>query len=473
MQNWSTEKISVISLVLLISGSIDNIRNLPMTALFGPTLFFFFILAALIFLIPVALVAAELASTWPEEEGGVYSWVKHGLGDNMAFITIWLQWVNTIVWYPTILLFIAGVLAYLVNPALADHKTYLISITLVVFWSLTLLGLQGVRASAVFAGFCALTGMILPMALLIGLAIAWFIQGQPIAIDLSAKNLIPHANQWQSWSSLTAMITSFLGMELAAVHVKHIKNPQRNFPLAIGYSVLLILSTMILGSLAVAFVLPHQEMSLLQGVMQAFIPFLTAYHLNFLTPWVVLMLLIGSLGSMINWIISPTQGLLIAANHGFLPAWCYKLNQHGIASRLLLIQATLVSVLCLSYIFMPSVNAIYWLFSSLSTELYLLMYVLMFCAAIRLKHKFHTRARIFSIPGKKIGYYATCIIGLLGCMISLVIGFFPPENSINLGSSVNFRLIFSSGILLMLIPAGLLVLRRHFSMNRVSQAGMN
>jgi amino acid transporter len=465
MKRWSTEKISVTSLVLLISGSIDNIRNLPMTALFGSTLIFFFILAALIFLIPVALVAAELASTWPEEEGGVYSWVKHGLGDNMAFLTIWLQWVNTMVWYPTILLFIAGVLAYLINPALAEHKVYLITITLVIFWSLTLLGLQGLRASAVFAGFCAIAGMIVPMALLIGLALLWYVQGHPIAIDLSVKNLIPNSNQWQSWSSLTAMITSFLGMELAAVHVKHIKDPQRNFPRAICYSVLLILTTMILGSLAVAFVLPNEEMSLLQGVMQAFIPFLNAYHLSFLAPWVVIMLLIGSLGSMINWIISPTQGLLMAADHGFLPQWCYKLNRHGIASRILLVQALLVTLLCASYVVLPSVNAIYWLFSSLSTELYVLMYVLMFCAAIRLKHKYRTRARIFSIPGKQIGYYTTCVVGLLGCVISLVIGFFPPENTINMGGTEHFRLLFLSGIILMLLPAGFLLLRRQNSMD--------
>ena len=460
MKSWSREKISVASLVLLISGSIDNIRNLPMTALFGSTLIFFFILAALIFLIPVALVAAELASTWPEEEGGIYSWVRHGLGEQWAFLTIWLQWINTMVWFPTILLFIAGILAYLINPVLADKKIYLISMTLCIFWSLTLLGLQGLRASAAFAGFCAIAGMLIPMGLLIGLACVWLMQGLPIAIDLSLSKLLPSSNEWQSCSSLTAVITSFLGMELAAVHVKHIKNPQRNFPRAIGYSVLLILITMIFGSLAIAFVLPHTEMSLLQGVMQAFTPYLSAYHLQFLTPCVVIMLLIGSLGSMINWIISPTQGLLLAANHGFLPSWCYKLNQHGIASRLMLMQAVLVTVLCGGYVLLPSVNAIYWLFSALSTELYVLMYVVMFCAAIRLKQLYPTRTRLFSIPGRQVGYYTTCVIGLIGCSISLVVGFFPPEGNINLGGSGHFRAIFLAGIICMLMPAGLLLVRR-------------
>ena len=77
MKNWSSEKISVFALVLLITGAIDSIRNLPGAALFGSTIIFFFIFSAIVFLIPVALVAAELASTWSEEEGGIYSWVKH------------------------------------------------------------------------------------------------------------------------------------------------------------------------------------------------------------------------------------------------------------------------------------------------------------------------------------------------------------------------------------------------------------
>lgn len=155
--------IGTFTLVLLITGAIDSVRNLPTTALFGSSLFFFFTIAALVFLTPVALIAAELASTFSNEEGGIYSWVKHAFGERIAFFTIWLQWINTIVWYPTILSFIAGTFAYLINPQLAKNKTYLISVILVTFWSLTLLGLKGLRASAFFAGFCAITGMIIPV----------------------------------------------------------------------------------------------------------------------------------------------------------------------------------------------------------------------------------------------------------------------------------------------------------------------
>ena len=458
MKAWSSEKISVLTLVLLITGAIDSVRNLPVTALFGSSLIFFFILSAIVFLIPVALVSAELSSTWSHEEGGIYSWVRAAFGDTWAFFTIWLQWINTLVWYPTILLFIAGTSAYLLDPALAHNKTYLIAVVLGIFWSLTLLGLSGLRASARFASFCAIFGMILPMGFIILLALIWCLKGHPLAIDF--HHLLPQWGDTQSWVSLTAIMTSFLGMELAAVHVRNVNHPQRNFPQAMLYSVILILTTMILGSLAIAVVLPAKDISLVHGVMQAFTAFFAAYHLTGIMPIMVILLLLGSLGSMMNWILSPAKGLLLAADSGFLPHSLYQLNKHGIPSRILLLQAVLVTLLCSSFVLFTSLNAIYWLFTALSTELYIVMYVVMFLAAFRLKHKFPHLPRPFAIPGGRVGYTLTCLLGLFGCLITLIVGFFPPETSMDIDGTHHFRVVFTSGIALMMLPAGLFYIIR-------------
>lgn len=461
MKALSNEKISAFALILLITGAIDSIRNLPGTALFGSTLIFFFIFSALLFLIPVALISAELSAAWSEDEGGVYSWVQHAFGPNWAFLAIWLQWINTMVWYPTILSFIAGAIAYLVDPELAQNKFFLITIILSTFWSLTFVGLSGIRTSATFASFCTLVGMILPMALMIGLGIFWVVGHHPLAIDLSWSNLIPQWNDSQSWVSLTAIMTSFLGMELAAVHVRNVRNPQKNFPRAMFISVLLIMLTMILGSLAIAFVLPKNEISLVGGVMQAITKFFEAYHLTAWMPVIILLLLLGSLGGMINWIISPAKGLLLAADHGFLPHWLYRLNRHGVASRILIMQALLVTLLCSAFLMLPSINGIYWFFQALSTELYMLMYVLMFIAACRLKIKYPHRARPFRVPGGNIGYYLACSAGLMGCGITLIIGFIPPDATLNIGEFSRYQTIFLAGILAMLLPAGLFYLHKH------------
>ena len=446
----SNEKISCFALVLLITGAIDSIRNLPGTALFGTSLIFFFIFSALLFLIPVALVSAELSSAWSQDEGGIYSWVQHAFGPNWAFLAIWLQWINTMVWYPTILSFIAGALAYLIDPALVDHKFFLLPVIIISFWALTFLGLTGIRISATFASFCTLVGMIFPMLLMIILAIIWLATGKPLAIHFTWTNLLPDWSNSQSWISLTAIMTSFLGMELAAVHVRNVHQPQKNFPRAMLFSTLLIMSTMILGSLAIAFVLSKEQISLVGGVMQAFENFFAVYHLQAIMPVMVILLLIGSLGGMVNWIISPAKGLLLAADHGFLPNWLRATNKHGVASNILWMQAILVTLLCGTFLLLPSINAIYWFFQDLSTELYMLMYVMMFCAACQLKRKYPQKESAFQIPGGSTVYYLVCILGLIGCALTLVIGFIPPDTSIGIINA--YHIYFTAGMILMIIP---------------------
>src|ERR1700674_3777626 len=99
-------KLNTFALTLLITGAIDSIRNLPASALFGSSLIFFFIFGAIAFLIPTALVSAELAAN--VDEGGIYQWCRLAFGERVGFLAVRLQWGNNLVWFPTILSFIAG-----------------------------------------------------------------------------------------------------------------------------------------------------------------------------------------------------------------------------------------------------------------------------------------------------------------------------------------------------------------------------
>lgn len=441
------------ALILLISGAIDSIRNLPATALSGSALVFFFLFSAAVFLVPVALVSARLASAFPKQ-GGVYQWVRAGLGEKTAFLAVWLQWINTMVWFPTILSFIAATAAWLIDPALAAHRAYLISFILVLFWTLTLLNLRGIRTSAWFANICALFGLLIPMGLIILFAGIWIFSGKPLQIHFTASSLLPSLTHSSNWIALTAIMTAFLGMELATVHIRDVANPQRTFPRALLCSVLLILTTMILGSLALAIVLPAKEISLVGGVMQAFSYFLNAFHLKGLVPVLTLMLLTGSVGGMTSWLISPARGLLQAAEHGFLPEWFVRKNRFGVANRLLLTQAVIVTVLCLGFLLMPSVNGSYWLLSALSTQLYVLMYILMFVSAIRLEKKIpQNAANVFTLIGGSLGTRLVCILGLAGCLMTIAVGFIPPEG-INVGTTLHYEQVFCCGMLLMVLPVG-------------------
>lgn len=442
-------KLNTIALTLLITGAIDSIRNLPATAMFGSTLIFFFIFSAIVFLIPTAFVSAELAANI--DEGGIYQWARLAFGERIGFLAVWLQWINNIIWFPTILSFIAGTAAYLVDPELAQNKLYLVTVILVTIWTLTLLNTKGIRLSAKFTSFCAIIGLIIPMATIIALLVIWLFMGKPLQIHLTSSNLLPNWSHTDNWIALTAIITGFLGMELATVHIKDVKEPQKTFPKALAISTIVILVTMTLGSLAIAFVLPVDQINLVNGTIQTFSYFLNAYHLSWLTSVLTLLLVVGSLGGIVSWLVSPIKGLSQAAARGFMPKIFEKQNKYGVPQNLLLMQAMLVSLVCFAFLFFPSINASYWLLSALSTQLYILMYVLMFLCAIRLRNKISYTKQSFTIPGKKLGLWMVCLLGLIGCVITLFVGFIPPSN-LNIGSNFYYQMIFCSGMVVMVLP---------------------
>lgn len=442
--------LSVFSLTMITVGSVDSIRNLPATALFGSQLIFFFIFAAIFFLIPSALVSAELASTYPEQ-GGIYVWVKRAFGKRAGFLAIYLQWIENVIWYPTLLSFVAGTIGYLISPSLAENPYFLTSIIFCSFWGVTFLNLLGMETSAFFSSLCTLSGLLLPMTLIISLGVAWYWGGHDLQIRFNTESLLPHLSDKDAWISLTAIMMSFCGIEIATVHAGDVKNPQKAFPLALAYSVAIILITLILGSLAIAIVLPHKDISLVAGIMQAFHAFFSAYHLAWLMPLVALMLVMGGLGSVNNWIIAPTKGLLVAAEDGYMAPHLQKTNRHGAPTALLFYQAILVSLLCAVFLLLPTINSAYWFLTELAAQLYMIMYLMMFITAIVLRLRAPNRPAAFKIPGGILGLIFVCAIGIIGTIVTIIISFFPPSEAPIQSLSLYAKALLA-GIFLLCLP---------------------
>lgn len=434
-------------MVFLIVAAIDSIRNLPAQALFGSSLIFFFVLSALIFLIPLSLLSAEFSSRYPQE-GGIFYWVRHAFGNHAGMLAVWLQWINTMVWYPTILSFIAGTAAYLIDPALAQNKIFLASVILIAFWGLTLLNLRGIHVSAKINTLCSIVGTLFPMFLLIAMGGYWWLSGHEIQISFAWNDLLPTPKTSDNWVSLIAIMAAFLGIELAGVHVNDIKDPQRNFPRAMGYSVLILVVTILLGSLSIASVIPEKEIRLVDGIMQSFSTFFEKFHIPVPEAALALLIIVGSLGGMINWLISPAKGLLQASKYGYLPKFFTKQNDSGVPVRILIAQAVLVSLFCLAFVLLPSINAFYWFLTALSTEMYMIMYVLLCAAGLKLRR-----------PSRESGTYRipngtrtlACLLGLGACLITIVVGFFPPTG-IDVGSGARYVLLIALGNVVLISP---------------------
>ena len=142
-------KLSVMTLAVMNITAVVSLRGLATEAIYGIQSAFYYLFAAIVFLIPTAMVAAELAAMFSTKQGGVFRWVGEAFGARAGFLAIWLQWIQSTIWYPTVLTFGAVSIAFIgFNPtadaALASNRFFTLVVVLAIYWIATFISLRGI-----------------------------------------------------------------------------------------------------------------------------------------------------------------------------------------------------------------------------------------------------------------------------------------------------------------------------------------
>lgn len=448
--------ISVFTLAMINVAAVSSVRNWPTIAEYGFASLFYFAVAALLFFVPVSMVSAELATGWPLT-GGVFAWVKEAFGHRTGFLAVWLLWAENVIYYPALLSFIAATIAYIIDPSLASNRMFTFSIVLGVFWVTTLINLLGMKASGWISTFGVIAGTIIPGGFIIGLGVVWYLSGNPVHISFTMDSFLPDLSSPNQLVFFAGVLVALCGLEMSAVHARDVENPQKNFPKAIFLSAILIVGLYVLGVLAIAIVVPQHEISLVAGSLQAFSVFVDSYNLHWMTPVLAALLTLGAFGTLSTWIAGPSKGLLGAAESGDLPPSFRKVNKHGMPVVLLMAQGAIVTVLSLIFLIMPTVSSAYWILNAMIAQLYLIMYVLMFAAAIRLRYTRPSVKRAYKIPGGHFGMWLVAGLGIVGSTFTFFIGFFPPSQ-IATGSQLFYVSFLILSILVACLAPSLILL---------------
>ena len=427
MENQDLKKtLGVFSLAMINVAAVLSIRNFPSMAVFGWSCIGWYILGTILFLIPMSMASAELATGWPVG-GGVYAWVKQAFGEKMGFVAIFCAWSGNLVWFPTVLSFIASTLAFAIAPELAANRLFMFSVMMIAFWGTTLIAYFGEEASTRFSNVGVILGGIIPTVIVIIFAILWMASGRAIVLpSFSASAIVPEVSL-STIPFFATVVLLFEGMEMAGFHAQETKNPQRDFPRAMLFSALLILILTVLGTLAIAFVTPAEELSLASGVMQAIQYFFGAEHLAWLTAPMAVLITIGGVVLLAAWLIGPAKGLGVVVVEGNMPPFFNRTNKHGAPVGVLLVQAGIGTIISLLYVFLPSVNQAYWILSAMTVELICIEYAFVFLALIKLRYSSPDTPRAFKIPGGLLGVWLVGGLGAFGVIFTLIIGVLPPE----------------------------------------------
>ncbi|MEV7047419.1 MULTISPECIES: amino acid permease [Streptomyces] len=412
--------LSVFNLAILTVVVVASLRSLPTMATYGLGSITLYIIPALLFLVPVSLVAAELATGW---SGGVFVWVREAMGVRWGFTAIWLQWIQNVVWFPVQLAFIAASFTFVfVDERLSGSGLYTAIVIVLLYWVSTALTLRGGNLFAKVGSWGGLIGTIAPGAILIVLGACWLGTGQESQVPLKWGDVVP---PFTGFASLVLIVSNFLayaGMEVNAVHANSMRNPGKGYPKAVFIALFGILGVFMLPTIAVAVAVPKGELGLTTGINLAFKVFFEHWGISWATAVVSAAISLGALASVVTWIAGPSKGVLAAAETGLMPLWLQKRNKAGVQQGILMVQGLIVTALAALFIAIPNVSTAFFTLVDMAAALYLIMYMLMFVSALRLRRIRPDVTRAYRVPAIKW----VAGVGFAASAAAFVLGFVPP-----------------------------------------------
>lgn len=450
-------KLGIFTLAIMNVTAVVSLRGIPAEAEYGISSAFYYLFAAIVFLIPTSMVAAEMAAMFQDKQGGVFRWVGEAYGKKWGFLAIWLQWIQNAIWYPTVLTFGAVAIAFIgmnqsADMALASNRIYTLVVVLGIYWLATWISLKGMGWVGKVAKAGGLAGTIIPAALLVILGIVYLATGGESQMDFNGK-FFPDLNNLDNLVLASSIFLFYAGMEMSGIHVKEMENPAKNYPKAIFMGAAITVLIFILGTFSLGAIIPQKEINLTQSLLIGFDRYFSYIHASWLSPVMAIALAFGVLAGVLTWVAGPSKGIFAVGKAGYLPPFFQKTNKIGVQKNILMVQGVIVTLLGLLFVVMPSVQSFYQILSQLSVLLYLIMYLLMFSGAIRLRYIMKDAPRPFKIGTKGNGMmWIIAGLGFAGSLLAFVLSFIPPAQ-INTGSNaVWFSVLIGGCIVVVAAP---------------------
>jgi amino acid transporter len=457
--------LSRVDLLLFSVCAILTIDSLATAASMGVSWFTWWIITMVVFFVPYGLVTAELGAAWPGE-GGVYVWVREGLGRRWGSMAAWLYWINNAYWIPAVYLVFAGTFHSIflkgrIPPALDEGAgaTWLeAGIAIVLTWLTVALGVVRLEVSK----WVPNVGALVKVAIFLGLGalgLQFILSGSTPANDFSLGAFLP---RWtDSLAFLPILLYNTLGFELMSSAGEEMKEPQRDVPRVVLLSGLIICVAYMMGALGILLVVPLEKLSLLTGTWDA----LAALGPQWGRAGEVLTLTLGlgflyaCIANVVTWSLGVNRVAAIAAEDHMLPAALGRLHPRfktpyvafvimGWVATALLVGNALLS---------SNPQNVFWMIFKLSSLCLLLCYLAMFPAFLVLRYTRAERPRPYRLPGGMAAAWTATVVCWLFVFLTSLLFFKPAPGA---AEPTQEALLLGGETLLTLVVGAVLVPRR-------------
>lgn len=415
-----TKSVSLMKSILFTICSILVLDTFVAPAIIGVSSITIWIITAVIFFIPYGLLSSELGSTYPDD-GGICSWVDRAFGERTAVMTGWYYWVNVAFWMPAVFVAFAYWFSYAFAPGAPN--LVLAAIATLMCWLIVWIGIRGVELSVTVSSIAAVCKV--AVLLLFGfLGIAYAIK-HGLANDFSLSSFIPSLGNTTQY--IAVIVYNLLGFELIGSIGSQIHNPGKTIPRMTVVSGAIITAMYVFGTFGILAAVPADNVDTVDGFYFALEELCTVFgpagKAVFYVVIVVAMLTLVS--NMVSWTLGANEAL-IAANLDRRSRFLgHRSRKYGTADNLYLVMGVLATVLIvLNFALSGDANDIFWTILAFSTLIFLLPYLFMFPAAVRLRYKDPHTERPYRVGGRGNAGIWVCMLLCELCVLTAIVFLF-------------------------------------------------
>lgn len=407
-----------------------SMRWIATAAAAGPSAIVIWIIAALGLFVPLVFTVLELSSRYPQE-GGLYVWTKQAFGPFAAFVAGWTYWCSNLPYFPALLYFAAANALFIGGPSwqvLATNSTYFILVAMTGLVVAVTLNVLGLDVGKWLNNVGAVSAWI-PTLLLIALGIAsWARYGSATPMD--ARAFVPSTSLKDVifWSTIAF---AFGGVESASTMAEEIKDAPRTIPRAILLAGLVMTVLYIAGTLSVLLAVPKDQVSALQGIMQATQAIVVRSGMGWLVPFVAIFVTVNAVGGVGGWFAATARLPFVAGLDRYLPPAFGRLHPRWRTPYVaLLVQAVIAALFIWLGQAGTSIHGAYDALVSMSITAYFVPFLFIFAAMVRLQRE-PAGPGVMRVPGGSGVARAVAILGFVTTAVSIVLACVPADEDPN------------------------------------------
>ncbi len=386
------------------------------------------VLAAVFFFVPGALVINELSSRFPEE-GGLYAWSREAFGPFHGFVAGWTYWIYTFFYFPGLLLASASMAAYIMGgrgSLLAQDRTFQLSVSLGILVVAVVLNIIGLNIGKWLQNAGGV-GTYVPLLMLVGIAAVFCIH-HGSSTHFTVANMMPTWN-WDTVNFWSQIAFAFTGLELVSAMSEEVRDPRRTLPRAVFGAGALIALMYIVGTFAILTLAPATDLDPQSGVFHAITIGSVALKLGFLGVLAAILVTVGNAGGVGSTVAGIARVPFVVGVDRYLPAAFGKIHPKWKTPWVsILVQASISAAILLGSQINETTQGAYQKLIDAGIILYFIPFLYMFAAIIKVagRKDRDENPHAVLVPGGITGVWICGGLGFVVVLGGIVLSLVPP-----------------------------------------------